>query len=220
MSILINNNNYVVEFQAEVIKTHIPSSTRIHLIGHSIGAYIILQLLKDPSINSRVVAGYLLFPTIEDMSTTRNGKFLTKFVAYFVWLILFLSFIFANLPSFLQNFLMYLYFRITCIPKMHTKSAIQLVDPGVLEKVFFMAFEEMDQVKERDNDVIRNNVKKLKFYYGANDGWAPVSYYSRLREEIPEVDAEVCTRKIDHSFVLKSSRVMGNVVAAWVKERL
>lgn len=100
------------------------------------------------------------------------------------------------------------------------KSAIQLIDPGVLEKVFFMAFEEMEQVKERDNEVIRCNLKKLKFYYGGNDDWAPVRYFSKLKEEIPEVDAEVCDKKIDHSFVLKSSRDMGNLVANWVKERL
>lgn len=83
-----------------------------------------------------------------------------------------------------------------------------------------MAFEEMEQVKERDNDVIRSNSKKLKLYYAANDGWAPVSYFSQLKEEIPEVDAEVCTRKFDHSFVLKSSRDVGIMVAEWIQERL
>lgn len=154
------------------------------------------------------------------MADTKNGKFLTKFVAYIVWLIVFLAFIYSVLPSFLQNFLMYLFFKLNCIPKMHMKSCIQLIDPRVLEKVFFMAFEEMDQVRERDNEVIRSNVKKLKLYYGESDDWAPVSYYSRLKEEIPEVDAEVCTRKFDHSYVLKSSRDMGNVVANWIKERL
>lgn len=154
------------------------------------------------------------------MSDTKNGKFLTKFVAYIVWLIIFLAFIFSHLPSFLQNFLLYIYFRINCIPRMHIKSVKELIDPGVLQKVFFMAFEEMDQVKERDNDVIRSNLKKLKFYYGASDGWAPVSYFSRLKEEIPDVDAEVCTRKFDHSFVLKSSRDVGNMVSEWIREKL
>lgn len=103
---------------------------------------------------------------------------------------------------------------------MHTKTVVDLINPGVLEKVFFMAYEEMDQVKERDNDAIRNNVKKLKFYYGANDGWAPVSYFSKLKDEIPDVDAEVCTRKFDHSFVLKSSRDVGRMVAEWIREKL
>lgn len=197
-----------------------PRAARIHLIGHSIGAYIILQLLKDPTIGSRVAANYLLFPTIEYMSDTKNGKFMTRIVSHIVWLLVFLAFIYTCLPSFLQNFLMYLFFKVNCIPKMHMKTCVDFVNSRVLEKVFFMAFEEMDQVKERDNEIIRNNVKKIKFYYGASDDWAPVGYFTKLKEDIPEVEAEVCTRKFDHSFVLKNSRNMGNLVAEWIKERL
>lgn len=211
---------FFLHFQIDAIKANIPSTTRIHLIGHSIGSYISLQLLKEPTISSRITASYCLFPTIEYMKDTKNGKFLTNFVSYIVPLILFLALIFSHLPSFLQNFLLYVYFKINCIPKMHMKAVAELINAAVLEKVFFMAFDEMEKVKERDNVIIRHNLKKLKFYYAANDGWAPVSYFSKLKEEIPEVDAEVCTRKFDHTFVLKSSRDVGNMVAEWIKERL
>lgn len=154
------------------------------------------------------------------MAETSNGKFLINMVAYFVRLTIYFAFVFSHLPTFLQSFFVYLYFRIYSIPRLQIKSVIELITPGVLEKVFFLGYEEMDLVKERDNDVIRDNVKKLKFYYGANDGWTPLSYVRKLREEIPDVDVEVCTKNFDHSFVLKTSRDMGNLVAEWIREKL
>lgn len=137
-----------------------------------------------------------------------------------MWLLIFLSWIYSLLPGVLQTSLMYLFFKINCIPKMHLKTAINFINPKVLQKVFFMAFEEMDLVKEKDTDTITANMKIIKFYYGANDDWAPASYYTKLKQDIPGVDAEMCQRKFDHSFVLKTSRDVGNMVAAWVKNKL
>lgn len=204
--------------QKEFFQKYIPETARVHFIGHSIGTYTILQLLKDPSIKSRVVKSYMLFPTIEYMSDTTNGKFLTKIVYYILWLIYFLSWIFTLLPSILQTSLVYLYLRINCIPKMHLKTIVNFINPEILQKVFFMAYEEMDLVKARDDDVIKENVKKLKFYYGASDGWTPVAYYNKLKEDFPELDAELCVRKFDHSYVLRTSRDVGSMVAKWLKE--
>lgn len=101
---------------------------------------------------------------------------------------------------------------------MHIKAAVNLVNPRVLRKVFFMAYEELDEVQERDDDLIKNNVKRIKFLYGMNDNWAPASYHNKLKQDIPEVDAELSN--FDHSFVLKLSRDVGNVVAGWLKEKM
>lgn len=101
---------------------------------------------------------------------------------------------------------------------MHLKTIVNFINPEILQKVFFMAYEEMDLVKARDDDVIKENVKKLKFYYGASDGWTPVAYYNKLKEDFPELDAELCVRKFDHSYVLRTSRDVGSMVAEWLKE--
>lgn len=169
-------------------------------------------------INKAIDRSYMLFPTIEYMSDTPNGKFMTGTVRHVVWLLVFLSWIYTILPSLLQNFLVYLFIKFQGIPKMHLKTIVSFINPRVLENVFFMAFEEMELVKERDNDAIRDNLKKLKFYYGTTDGWVPVNYCEKVRAEFPEADVELCERKFDHSFVLSTSREVGNMVAGWINK--
>ncbi|KAG5866152.1 hypothetical protein JTB14_017002 [Gonioctena quinquepunctata] len=56
-----------IEHKVDFFEKYIPKNARIHLIGHSIGSYIILELLEHPSIKDKVADVYLLFPTIEEM---------------------------------------------------------------------------------------------------------------------------------------------------------
>lgn len=204
--------------QIAFIEKYVPNDARIHFIGHSIGAQIILKLLENPSINNRVANNYLLFPTIEYMAETRNGIFLTKIVVYFVWLLLWLSWFYTYLPIRLQTLLIYIYTRLRCIPRMHFKTIWRLINPDTLDKIFFLAFDEMETVKERNNNMIIANKEKIKFYYGASDGWVPVEYYKKLKKDIPDVNAEVCVRDFPHAFVLNKSRDVGNMVSSWIRK--
>lgn len=54
-------------FQLEFIRKYIPADVKIHLVGHSIGAYISLQLFEFDDISERIHHCYLLFPTLEYM---------------------------------------------------------------------------------------------------------------------------------------------------------
>lgn len=203
----------------DFFEKYVPKDARVHLIGHSVGAYTVLQLLKHQEISDRVVSNYLLFPTIEYIADTPNGKFLTGIVRRLTTIIVFLSLIFMLLPTFLQTFLVYIYMKIEGIPKMHFKTIVYFVNPNILEKVFAMAFDEMEVVKERDDDTIRANIKKIKIYYGANDGWVPVEYYERIKNDLPEVDAELCKRGFNHTFVFNTSREVANMVAGWINNK-
>lgn len=68
--------------QAEFIKQYVPEDAKLHLVGHSIGSWLIMNLMRDEEIAKRVEKCYLLFPTVEYMKETPNGKFLNKFVRY------------------------------------------------------------------------------------------------------------------------------------------
>lgn len=91
-----------------------------------------------------------------------------------------------------------------------------------MEKVLFLANEEMKRVVELDSatlETMRNNHKILKLYYGASDGWTPLKYCDELKAKIPELDLEVDKRKFDHAFVIKSSVEVGRMVADWIMNR-
>lgn len=73
-----------------------PSCRRIILIGHSIGCYIILKMLtsgfSSSSVNGRtthreVLQSCLLFPTIERMAGSPQGRIATPLLRYFRWMV-------------------------------------------------------------------------------------------------------------------------------------
>lgn len=179
---------------------------------------MILELLEHPSLKDKVVDVYLLFPAIEHMADTNNGKFLTNFIKPIVPVIVFLSWIFSILPNIVQFFLLYAYTFIMKIPfEEHFKNIKDLIKPGVLRRVFFLAFEELDLVRERNDAAIKKHVNKIKIYYGKNDGWAPLIFCDRIKRDIPDINVEITN--YNHTFVLNQSLEVGNVVSNWIRDK-
>ncbi|CAH0563452.1 unnamed protein product [Brassicogethes aeneus] len=205
-----------VQHKLDFLKKYIPESATIHLIGHSIGSYMILELLEDNFVQKKMSTTSLLFPTVEYMRETSNGIFMTSIVKHTVWLILFLSWIFTMLPGFIQNILLTVYCTIAKIPPHNKKSIIELINPELLSRVFSLAMEEMDEVRERNNEAIRNNVGKIRFLYGATDGWAPEKYYNKIVGDVVGVKAEL-SRGFNHAFVLRQSIPVAETVCNYIQ---
>nr|CAH7755726.1 unnamed protein product [Callosobruchus chinensis] len=218
----VNEETYGLKAQikskAEFLDRYVPKDGNIHIIAHSIGAYMALELLNHISIKDRLVDMYLLFPAIEYMAETKGGKILTWFVKYILWLIIFMAWIFNLFPEIIQNFLLNIYMFITRVPiSQHRDNIKMLIQPAVLRRVFFLAFEELEQVRERNNNVIKDNVGKIRLLYGKRDRWAPLSYYENIKKDIPNVDAQICG--LQHAFVLRQSAEVALVVSDWIKSK-
>jgi len=93
-----------------------------------------------------------------------------------------------------------------------------MLDPRVLRRIINLAREEMKCVKEADHETISKNADKLWLYYGANDGWVPVKYYKNIISRHPDLNAQLCQRGFQHSFVLKDDVDMGHIVGDLINE--
>lgn len=202
--------------QIEFIRRYVPADVKIHLIGHSIGAWIALELLKVDDISERIHQCYCLFPTIEHMADSPNGRLYIRCIRRFWWLIYVCAVLFARCPTILHVFVLKVYFYFSSIPNHCMGTTLKYIRPSILKKIVFMANQEMDLIREVDYDNIGRNKHRIKFYYGATDGWTPLTYYRRLKERIPDVDASIDNHQINHAFVLRSSVEMGNIVAEWI----
>lgn len=178
---------------------------------------MILQLLKDRKIHFRTVKNYLLFPTIENLAETPNGKIIKNIPPPFVWALTLFFTIFSLIPVIFRKLLVQMLLPLFFIPSIYADSFVNLLQPIILKKVFALALDEMETVKERDNDVLKQDKDKIKLYYGSNDRWAPLSNYMKLKDDIPGINAEVCDQNIEHNFIFKHSTEMGNIVANWIK---
>ncbi|XP_076289039.1 lipid droplet-associated hydrolase-like isoform X2 [Lasioglossum baleicum] len=209
-----------VEHKQHFIQKYVPENVNIHLVGHSIGAWIALQLLKDDSVSKRIKKCYLLFPTIENMSATPNGKFFNGILWWIAPLIIFLCWIVSCLPLRLQLFLINLFAPICGIPKKFSKAVHQFINPHSFRRIFKMGIEEMQMVKERDDDIISQHTRKLWFYYGNCDNWTPVKYYENMKSRHPDINAVLCKHGYFHSFVLESDKEMGCIVGDLINENI
>lgn len=81
-----------------------PRADKVILIGHSIGCYIILQIMERMQ-SDQLVNGILLFPTIERMSSTPQGKVMTPVLRYGRWLFMFIVEILSYLPDIMKDIL-------------------------------------------------------------------------------------------------------------------
>ncbi|KAL1490254.1 hypothetical protein ABEB36_012980 [Hypothenemus hampei] len=204
-----------VQHKIDFFRKYISEDTKVYLVGHSIGSYMALEMLDDPYVKSTLRNAYFLFPTIEHMAVTSNGKFLNTLVRPIVPLILFLTWVYTILPTFLANAILYIYMMISNIPwELHSENIRELLKPGLLKRVFFLAFEEMDQVKERNDRLLRENITIIKLYYGENDKWAPREYFNKIREDLLDVNAELCN--IDHTFIFHNSATVARTLAYWI----
>lgn len=207
-----------VYHKAAFIEQFVPKGVKVYLIGHSIGAWMTIELLKQPSIKQRIQRGFMMFPTFERIADTPNGWFFTKLFPRLNRVAVWVFWFFSQLPMFIRIALISIYFAIFRIPKEFIGTAVKYSVPSVVEKVAYLACEEMQRIKEADIETIEKNKKILKFYYGTIDGWVPVRYYDELKKRVPGVDAELCTRGINHAFVLRSGPEMGYMVADWIKK--
>lgn len=207
-----------IKHKIEFIEQYVPANVKIHLMGHSIGAWMVLQMLKNENIKKRIQKCYLLFPTVERMVESGNGwVFVNLVLPAYIVLGFFITF-FARLPVFVRIFCLHIYFWLFSIPNHFIGTALKYSKPCVMEKVVFLAKDEMAKVRGLDREIVRENVGILKFYYGSRDGWVPVKYFEDLKRDIPNVDATVDKNNIEHAFVLRSSVQMGAIVANWIME--
>lgn len=207
-----------VEHKLAFIEKYVPEDVKIILIGHSIGAKMILEVLKNDDTKSRVKKAYLLFPTIERMAESPNGKLMTGVIKHLVPVIIFLVWVFTFLPVLVKKFLLSMHFLLRRIPTYHVSTTMQLMNPAVLGNIFFLALDEMEKVKELDDKSLREVNDLLLLYYGTTDGWVPLKYWKDMAQNHPEVKCVLCEKKIDHAFVLRHSDKMADILSDLIQE--
>ncbi|XP_053957209.1 lipid droplet-associated hydrolase [Anastrepha ludens] len=206
-----------LQHKKEFIQRFVPTNVKIHLVGHSIGAWMVLQLLEHANIRERIKKCYLLFPTLERMLDSSNGWNFSKIGVPLYTTLGFLIPLFNRLPKVMQTFAVQFYFWLLNIPKSFIDTALEYCKAPVMEKVIFLAKDEMSRVRDLDRHLIEKHLALLKLYYGTTDGWVPVEYYNELCAQFPEIDAELDKECINHAFVLRHSKPMSRIVSKMIK---
>ncbi|XP_022196211.2 lipid droplet-associated hydrolase [Nilaparvata lugens] len=211
-----------VSHKVVFIEKFIPEDKNIYIIAHSFGAKVTVELLKIPELRKRISKCFLVFPTLQHMKETPSGKFLhPMFTVYLCSTIVFLSWIFTLFPVSIRIWLLKMVFIMkghSSVEKTFIDATLRLIQPLCLRNVFALAYDEMLKIVDLDKEVIAECKDKLKVYFGAEDGWAPLTYQERLKEAVPGIDSSTLDRRFRHDFVLDTSEGVAQIIVDQLKK--
>lgn len=194
-----------IEHKIALIDSLIPKGVSLVLVGHSIGAYMVLEVmrlleLREASRHDRRIIShsFLLTPAIERLAETANGKrFAELFKERFCLVPIYLT---QLLPDRLSELVLSkLVFSNEAYSSNLVPTLLQLNNATVVRNVIALAEDEFRWVKRRDDATISRNAAKLTIVYGREDGWAPFDFYEQVRNVHPDCDVRY-EESFRHSF--------------------
>ncbi|XP_069350444.1 lipid droplet-associated hydrolase [Eulemur rufifrons] len=207
-----------VEHKLAFLRTHVPKEMKLVLIGHSVGCYLSLKMLKrDPELP--VIRAFLLFPTIERISESPKGRIATPILCWFRYVLYAAGYLlFKPCPQKIKSLLIRVGLQAMNVE--NEFSLMNVLEPFCLANAAYLGGQEMMKMVERDNETIKEHLSKLTFYYGATDAWCPKEYYEDIKKDFPEGDIRLCEKNIPHDFILYFYQEMADMVADWLKDDL
>ncbi|KGO77942.1 Protein of unknown function DUF2305 [Penicillium italicum] len=212
---------------------------KVILIGHSVGAYIAMEILRrhreaSPESAFDIVGGAMLFPTVKDIAASPSGRKLTTLLSIIPRLAVAVSFFARLLTLLLPTSLLRSVVRLVMgDPPAHGLDATCafLKSRGGVRQALHMAADEMRTItSDKWSDDVwgaasaREPIAKLFFYFGRNDHWVA----DQTRDDIVAVRGRkggqagptmvVCEEGLPHAFCLKHSDVMARKVAGMVRQ--
>lgn len=208
-----------VKHKLDLISNHIDKKSKIHLIGHSVGAWMAIESLhRADNLRGRIASVTLLFPTLQKMGETKNGKFVNEVLRNVHVFLLFLYALVYYMPNIISSFLIGLYIKYYSLPTHYLVRIEKFLHPRVGEKILYLAYDEMDNVNELNIEAI-DKIKHLTYViYSSRDGWAPVDNMNDLKMFSPPLQMKEVN--INHSFVLKSSERVADMVVEVIKTKM
>ncbi|XP_051880274.1 lipid droplet-associated hydrolase isoform X2 [Pristis pectinata] len=202
------------------LRKKVPKDIKLVLIGHSIGCHMILEMMKqEPEL--QVLKAILLFPTIERMAESPQGKLMTPVLQNLRFLIYvpiyFLSFLPESIKASLVKWALQ---GLQPLDEATVSASLNLFSVDCAANAMYMGSQEMAQVVQRDDSTIKRFLNKLIFYYGSNDHWCPVTYYEDMKRSFPEGTILLCQKGIRHAFVLDANVEMAQMVIEWLRTDL
>ncbi|XP_010163655.1 lipid droplet-associated hydrolase [Antrostomus carolinensis] len=212
--------NGQVEHKLNFLKKNVSKDIKLVLIAHSIGCYITLEMMKRAS-ELQVLRSVLLFPTIERMAQSPQGKLMTPLLCKLRYVLYMPVYLLSFLPEGVKASLVRFALRgMKSCDESSITTSVNLFSVDCIANILYMASQEMMKVVERDSTTIKQNLKKLIFYYGTGDSWCPQHYYDEIKMDFPDGDIRLCEKGLRHAFVLDASKEMAAMITDWLRDDL
>ncbi|KAK6152269.1 hypothetical protein DH2020_014904 [Rehmannia glutinosa] len=173
----------------------------IVLVGHSIGAYISLEIFRR--YHEKVIYCIGLYPFLAlnaESSTQSSIKSLAASSALCA-AVSSMGALLGMLPVYISRFLVK-----ESMGKSWSFSTVDALCTHVLQyhtirNILFMAMTEFQEMPEKpDWDFLRRKKSQVAFLFGLDDHWGPMHLYEEIRKQVPEASVEVEREGHTHAF--------------------
>ncbi|GMR31247.1 hypothetical protein PMAYCL1PPCAC_01442, partial [Pristionchus mayeri] len=200
-----------VQHKLDYIREHLPHATKVYLMGHSIGSYMMLRVLPYIIDDFNIKGALALFPTVERMAVSPNGVRLRRVLAALDsqdWLAKALTFWLNFLPVSMKRWLVGLNLRGDDVPPCVAEAAAELLNVNVFRNIVHMSHDELENVNEFDEDALLQHKDLVHFFYGTTDGWVPVEYGMDMADRTLSGHVSFDDKECEHAFVIKDGRIV------------
>lgn len=182
----------------DFISKYIPPETKIIFVGQSFGCYIAIHLMKNERIRKQTDHLFMLTPAIERLNEA-TGYYLTlvfrplRYIYYpLVYLISFLS------EETIAK-------GLGCFPQHFAKGIANILTIPSIENCFQLGRDEFEQIKERDDKLIKTFAEKCTLIYAPRDEWVPSGCPEDIKKTHQECNVQVI-QDINHIFFVVPSQ--------------
>ncbi|KAJ7492794.1 hypothetical protein FB451DRAFT_1219594 [Mycena latifolia] len=181
--------------------------TKVIIGGHSIGAWVALQVMKARP--SDVHKAFMLCPTLTHMADTPNGRRLKwLFRPPFPRIVSYISYLTRPLP-------LSLFFPDWPFPQLAVLRSF-LNSPATIFACMSMAHEEMLTVRELDTPLLEEHRHRIYLYFAKEDEWVSTHKATIVRSFLAVEATRVVEADVPHAFCIKHSEEAASQCSAWL----
>jgi hypothetical protein len=192
---------------------------RLILLGHSVGAYMCLEVMRALP-EGAVAHALLLFPTLAHIGASPNGVALLPYFELGRWALAGAALALGALPAGLQRAAARAFLPAAASPAT-VAAAVTLVHPAVAVNALYLALTEMREIGALDGALARRVGGRCTAYFGAGDPWNRPGDHARAAEALGAgARVHLCSEGHPHGFVLhpKSAEAVAGTCWEWVRE--
>jgi len=190
----------------------LPPAPVIHVVGHSIGAWLALSVLDGLPVAARG-RGFLLFPTIERMAVTPAGRRMSPMFGPLLHPAVMLSRLIRRLPGRDRLLTRALLSAVPDAERADFLHGILQLHPASLHNVLRLAGEELATVIDRPDALLSRHAKRLTLYYGQPDAWNLPDMADGVASCHPDAEVIRCAHGIPHAFMFGGSTAMAALIS-------
>ncbi|CAM8959515.1 unnamed protein product [Rhodiola kirilowii] len=191
-----------IEHKVDFLKHELANhDSTVILVGHSIGAYISLEVFRrEPELVAYCIGLYpFLALNMKSSKQSMIGKLSASSILCAA--LSSLAGILGLLPKWASIFI-----AKNSVGRSWSATAIEatcthLLQYHALRNVFFMAMTEFQKFSvEPDWTVMKDKPRQIAFLFGIDDHWGPLSLYEEVSKTVPDIDLSIEREGHTHSF--------------------